>query len=74
VAPVDEGKRLWPAALDRLRAPFLSVRVLAAKFGKRFTSRSKSPVVGPEKPPAPHSLRELKNGIRRYIRRRHARP
>ncbi len=31
----------------------LSVRVLAAKFGKRFTSRSKSPVVGPEKPPAP---------------------
>ncbi len=31
----------------------LSVRVLAATFGKRFTSRSKSPVVGPEKPPAP---------------------
>jgi hypothetical protein len=31
----------------------LQVRVLANKFGKRFTSRSKSPIVGPEKPPAP---------------------
>jgi hypothetical protein len=31
----------------------LQVRVLAAKFGKRFTKRSASPVVGPEKPPAP---------------------
>jgi hypothetical protein len=31
----------------------LQVRVLAAKFGKRFTSISRSPLVGPEKPPAP---------------------
>jgi hypothetical protein len=31
----------------------LSVRVLAAKFGKRFTSRRTSPIVGPAKPPAP---------------------
>jgi hypothetical protein len=31
----------------------LQVRVLAARFGKRFTARSKSPLVGPEKPPAP---------------------
>jgi hypothetical protein len=31
----------------------LRIRVLSSKFGKRFTSRSKSPVVGPEKPPAP---------------------
>jgi hypothetical protein len=31
----------------------LRIRVLAAKFGKRFTSRAKSPIVGPEKPPAP---------------------
>jgi hypothetical protein len=31
----------------------LQVRVLAAKFGKRFTRLSKSPIVGPEKPPAP---------------------
>jgi hypothetical protein len=31
----------------------LQIRVLAKKFGKRFTSRSRSPIVGPEKPPAP---------------------
>jgi hypothetical protein len=31
----------------------LQVRVLSARFGKKFTSRSKSPLVGPEKPPAP---------------------
>jgi hypothetical protein len=31
----------------------LSVRVLAYRFGKRFTSRSRSPIVGPEKPPTP---------------------
>jgi hypothetical protein len=31
----------------------LRIRVLSFKFGKSFTSRSKSPVVGPEKPPAP---------------------
>jgi hypothetical protein len=31
----------------------LQVRVLAATFGKRFSKRSMSPVVGPEKPPAP---------------------
>jgi hypothetical protein len=31
----------------------LQVRVLAAKFGKRFSKRSISPIVGPEKPPAP---------------------
>ena len=31
----------------------LKVRVLSSRFGKRFTSRAKSPVVGPEKPPAP---------------------
>jgi hypothetical protein len=31
----------------------LQVRVLAAKFGKRYSKKSKSPVVGPEKPPAP---------------------
>ncbi len=31
----------------------LQVRVLAAKFGKRFSKRAISPIVGPEKPPAP---------------------
>jgi hypothetical protein len=31
----------------------LSVRVLSGRFGKRFTSRAKSPIVGPKKPPAP---------------------
>jgi hypothetical protein len=31
----------------------LQIRVLAARFGKRFTRLSRSPIVGPEKPPAP---------------------
>ena len=31
----------------------LQVRVLAKRFGKRFTSISRSPLVGPEQPPAP---------------------
>ena len=31
----------------------MRVRVMAYKFGKRFTSRSKSPLVGPERPEAP---------------------
>jgi hypothetical protein len=31
----------------------LRVRVLSKTFGKRFTSRSNSPIVGAEKPPAP---------------------
>jgi hypothetical protein len=31
----------------------LRVRVLAARFGKRYSKFSQSPIVGPEKPPAP---------------------
>jgi IPT/TIG domain len=31
----------------------MQVRVLAQRFGKRFTKLSRSPVIGPEKPPAP---------------------
>jgi hypothetical protein len=31
----------------------LRIRVLAKKFGKRFTSRSKSPIVNPVRPPRP---------------------
>jgi hypothetical protein len=31
----------------------LKIRVLSKKFGKRFTSRSKSPIVNPERPPRP---------------------
>ena len=32
--------------------------MLSARFGKRFTSRSKSPLVGPERPPAPPTPKE----------------
>jgi IPT/TIG domain-containing protein len=31
----------------------MQLRVLSAQFGKRFTKLSRSPIVGPEKPPAP---------------------
>ena len=33
----------------------LKIRVLSKKFGKRFTSRSKSPIVNPERPPRPEA-------------------
>jgi hypothetical protein len=36
----------------------LQVRVMSTKFGKRFTSRGKSPLVGPERPPAPPKPKE----------------
>jgi hypothetical protein len=50
-----------PARLEKLLpvqngtpvATKLQVRVLSSRFGKRFTSRAKSPLVGPKKPPAP---------------------
>jgi len=48
--------KLAPALIvrDGVAVPTrLRVRVLAAKFGKSFTSLRRSPLVGPEKPPAP---------------------
>ena len=33
----------------------LQIRVLSKKFGKRFTSRSKSPIVNPKRPPRPEA-------------------
>jgi hypothetical protein len=31
----------------------LKLRVLSGRFGRRYTKRSRSPLIGPEKPPAP---------------------
>ena len=53
---VELPKRLESILLVQNGTPVptpLQVRVMSARFGKRFTSRSKSPLVGPEKPPAP---------------------
>jgi hypothetical protein len=36
----------------------LQVRVMSFRFGKRFTSRAKSPLVGPERPPVPPTPKE----------------
>ena len=49
-------KRLEKVLLVRTGTPVptrLRIRVMSARFGKRYTSRAKSPIVGPEKPPAP---------------------
>jgi hypothetical protein len=49
-------KRLEKALVVQNGTPVptrLQIRVLAARFGKRFTKLSLSPIVGPEKPPAP---------------------
>jgi IPT/TIG domain-containing protein len=53
---VELPKRLEKVLVVRNGTPTptrLSVRVFSMKFGKRFTSKAKSPIVGPEKPPAP---------------------
>jgi hypothetical protein len=49
-------KRLESVLIVRNGTPVptrLKVRVLARKFGKRYTSKRLSPIVGAEKPPAP---------------------
>ena len=53
---VELPKRLEDVLLVQNGTPVptsLQVRVMSSRFGKRFTSRAKSPLVGPEKPPAP---------------------
>ena len=48
--------KLKPALATRNGAPVptrFRIRVLAKKFGKRFTRASRSPIVGPELPPTP---------------------
>jgi hypothetical protein len=48
--------KLKPALRTRAGAPVptrFRLRVLARKFGKRFTKASRSPIVGPELPPTP---------------------
>jgi hypothetical protein len=46
-------ERVLPVVNGAPAPTTLQVRVLAKRFGKRFTSRSRSPLVGPERPPAP---------------------
>lgn len=58
---VELPKRLEKILLVQNGTPVptpLQVRVMSSRFGKRFTSRSKSPLVGPEKPPAPPKPKE----------------
>jgi hypothetical protein len=58
---VELPKRLERILLVQNGTPVptrLQVRVMSYRFGKRFTSRSHSPLVGPEKPPAPPKPKE----------------
>jgi hypothetical protein len=53
---VELPKRLEKVLLVQNGTPVptrLQIRVLSSRFGKRYTSRSKSPLVGPEQPPKP---------------------
>ena len=47
-------------------------QVVVRKAG-RYSSEDVHRALFPEKPPAPRSLSELKDGVRQYIRKRHAR-
>jgi hypothetical protein len=58
---VELPKRLEKVLLVQNGTPVptpLQVRVMSHRFGKRFTSRAKSPLVGPERPPAPPRPKE----------------
>jgi hypothetical protein len=53
---VELPKRLEKILLVKNGTPVLTrlrINVMTTRFGKRFTSASRSPFVGPEKPPAP---------------------
>ena len=53
---VELPKRLEKVLLVQNGTPIetrLQIRVMSSRFGKRYTSRAKSPMVGPERPPAP---------------------
>jgi hypothetical protein len=53
---VELPKRLEKVLLVQNGTPVptpLQIRVMSARFGKRYTRRSKSPLVAPERPPAP---------------------
>jgi antitoxin PrlF len=47
-------------------------QIVVRKAG-RYSSEDVHRALFPEKPPAPRSLSELKDGVRQYIRKRHAR-
>jgi antitoxin PrlF len=47
-------------------------QIVVRKAG-RYSSEDVHRALFPEKPPAPRSLSELKEGVRQYIRKRHAR-
>jgi hypothetical protein len=58
---VELPKRLERILLVQNGTPVptkLQVRVMSTRFGKRYTSRAKSPLVGPERPPAPPRPKE----------------
>jgi antitoxin PrlF len=47
-------------------------QIVVRKAG-RYSSEDVHRALFPEKPPSPRSLSELKDGVRQYIRKRHAR-
>ena len=58
---VELPKRLEKVLLVQNGTPVptpLQVRVMSSRFGKRYTSRATSPLVGPERPPAPPKPKE----------------
>jgi len=58
---VELPKRLEKVLVVQNGTPMptrLQVRVMSNRFGKRYTSRRKSPLVGPERPPAPPRPKE----------------
>jgi IPT/TIG domain-containing protein len=58
---VELPKRLEKVLLVQNGTPVptsLQIRVMSSRFGKRYTSVSKSPLVAPERPPAPPKPKE----------------
>jgi antitoxin PrlF len=70
--PAEVRRRLGVGPGSILEWDESGEQVVVRKAG-RHSSEDVRRALFPKKPPVARSLRELKNGIRRYIRKRHAR-
>ena len=70
--PVEVRRRLGVGPGSVLEWDEEGENVVVRRAG-RYTSEDVHRALFPERPPKPRTLGEVKEGIRRYVRRRHAR-
>jgi AbrB family looped-hinge helix DNA binding protein len=69
--PVEVRRKLgiWPGSVLEWETD--GERIVVRRAG-RFTSEDVHRALFPGEPPKPHRLDELKEGVRRYVKKRHA--